>query len=58
MMNGWYSSSAIFFGRPHWCSLQLRADDDHAAGRVVDALAQQVLAEPALLALDHVGQAT
>ncbi len=33
---------------------QRRADDDHAAGRIVDALAQQVLAEAALLALDHV----
>jgi len=30
-------------------------DDDRAAG-VVDALAEQVLAEPALLALDHVGE--
>ena len=36
--------------------LELRADDDDRAGRVVDALAEQVLAEPALLALDHVGQ--
>ena len=35
---------------------QRRADDDHAAGRIVDALAQQVLAEAALLALDHVRQ--
>ena len=35
---------------------QRGADDDHAAGGVIDALAQQVLAEPALLALDHVGQ--
>ena len=56
MMNGWNSSRAIFLGRPHWCSLQFRADDDDRAGRVVDALAEQVLAEPALLALDHVGQ--
>ena len=31
------------------------ADDDRTAG-VVDALAEQVLAEPALLALEHVGQ--
>ena len=36
--------------------LELRADDDDRAARVVDALAQQVLAEPALLALEHVGQ--
>ena len=55
-MNGWNSSSAIFFGRPHWCSLQFGADDDDRAGRVIDALAEQVLAEAALLALDHVGQ--
>ena len=20
MMNGWYNSSAIFFGSPHWCN--------------------------------------
>src|SRR5262245_16075413 len=33
------------------------ADDDDAAARVVDALAQQVLAEAPLLALEHVGQA-
>ena len=36
--------------------LEARADDDHAAGRVIDALAEQVFAEPALLALDHVGE--
>ena len=36
--------------------LELGADDDDRAGRVVDALAEQVLAEAALLALDHVGQ--
>ena len=36
--------------------LQLRADDDDRTARVVDALAQQVLAETAALALDHVGQ--
>ena len=35
---------------------QRRADDDDAPGGIIDALAQQVLAEPALLALDHVGQ--
>ena len=55
-MNGLKSSSAIFLGRPHWCSLQLGADDDDGAARVVDALAEQVLAEAALLALEHVGQ--
>ena len=36
--------------------LQARPGDDHRAARVVDALAEQVLAEPALLALEHVGQ--
>ena len=38
--------------------LERRADDDDRAARVVDALAEQVLAEPALLALQHVGEAT
>ncbi len=33
---------------------QVRPGDDHRAARVVDALAEQVLAEPALLALEHV----
>src|SRR5207247_10044949 len=37
--------------------LELRAHDDDGTPRVVDALAEQVLAEPALLALQHVGQA-
>src|SRR4029078_5520975 len=36
--------------------LQRRADDNDRAARVVDALAEQVLPEPALLALDHVGE--
>ena len=36
--------------------LQLRADDDDRAARVVDALAEQVLAEAALLPLEHVGE--
>ena len=36
---------------------QLRADHDDRAAGVVHALAEQVLAEPALLALEHVGQA-
>ena len=35
---------------------QGRTHDDDRTARVVDALAQQVLAEAALLALDHVGQ--
>ena len=56
MTNGLNSSSAISFGRPHWCRLQRRAGHDDRTARVVDALAEQVLAEPALLALQHVGQ--
>ena len=36
--------------------LELRTDHDHRAAGVVHALAQQVLAEAAALALDHVGQ--
>ena len=36
--------------------LELRAGDDHRTARIVNALAEQVLAEPALLALQHVGQ--
>ena len=37
--------------------LQLGADDDDRSPRIVDALAEQVLAESALLALQHVGEA-
>ncbi|CEG07608.1 hypothetical protein BN961_01006 [Afipia felis] len=36
--------------------LQLGADHDDRTARVVDALAEQVLAEAALLALEHVGE--
>src|SRR4029077_9515315 len=36
--------------------LELRADDDHRAAGVVHALAEQVLAEAALLALKRVRQ--
>ena len=36
--------------------MQLGADDDDRTARVVDALAEEVLAEAALLALEHVGQ--
>ena len=38
--------------------LELGADDDDRTARVVDALAEQVLAEAALLALEHVARAT
>jgi hypothetical protein len=43
-------------GQTALVQLQLRADDDDRTARVVHALAEQVLAEPALLALEHVGQ--
>ena len=36
--------------------LQLRTDDDHRTAGIVDALAEQILAEAALLALQHVGE--
>ncbi len=36
--------------------LQLRADDDNGTAGVVNTLAQQVLTETALLALEHIGQ--
>ena len=42
--------------QPALVQLELRADDDDRTARVVDALAEQVLTEPALLALEHVGQ--
>ena len=58
MTNGLNSSSAITFGRPHWWSFRYGPDDDDRAARVVDALAEQVLAETALLALEHVARAT
>src|SRR4029077_14877383 len=43
-------------GQAALVELELRPNDDDRAARVVDALAEQVLAEPALLALQHVGQ--
>src|SRR6185295_17044405 len=43
-------------GQPALMELELRADDDDRPARVVDTLAEQVLTEPALLALEHVGQ--
>ena len=43
-------------GQTALVQLERRADDDDRTARVVDALAEQVLTEPALLALEHVGQ--
>ena len=42
--------------QPALVQSQRRTGHDHRPARVVDALAEQVLAEPALLALEHVGQ--
>ena len=44
--------------QPALVQLQLRTDDDHRAAGIIDALAEQVLAEAALLALQHVAEAT
>ena len=55
-MNGLNSSSAISLGQTALVQLELGTDDDDRTARVVDALAEQVLTEPALLALEHVGQ--
>ena len=41
-------------GQPALVQLEVRADHDDRAARVVDPLPEQVLAEPALLALEHV----
>ena len=38
--------------------LQFRADDDNASAGVVNTLAEQVLAEAALLALEHIATET
>ncbi len=43
-------------GQPALVQAQLRAGHDDRAARVVDALAEQVLPEAALLALEHVGE--
>ena len=43
-------------GQAALVQLQLGADDDHRTAGVVDALAEQVLAEAALLALERVGE--
>ena len=45
-----------FLGQTALVKLELGTDDDDGATRIVDALAEQVLAEAALLALEHVAQ--
>ena len=46
-----------FLGQTALIHLQLRADDDNRTTGVVNTLAQQVLTEAALLALQHIGKA-
>src|SRR5687767_14436365 len=41
-------------GKTALAELQFRADDDDGTTRVIDALSEQVLAEPSRLALEHV----
>jgi len=55
-MKGLKSSSAIVFGRPHWWSLSSGPTNDDGTAGVVNAFAEKVLAETALLALECVGQ--
>ena len=45
-------------GQAALVQLELRADHDDRTARVVDALAEQVLTEPALLALEQIATAT
>ncbi len=45
-----------FLGQTALIHLQLRADDDNGTAGIVNTLAQQVLTEAALLALQHIGQ--
>ncbi len=35
---------------------EIGTDHDHGAARIIDPLAKQILTEPALLALQHIGQ--
>ncbi len=55
-MNGLNSSERHLLRQAALVQLELRPGDDHRPARIVDALAEQVLAEAALLALEHVGQ--
>ena len=55
-MNGLKSSTRHLLRQAGLVELELRPDDDDRAARVVDALAEQVLAEAALLALEGVGE--
>ena len=56
MTNGLNSSIAISFGRPHWYIFSSGPTTMTRTAGVVDTLAEQVLTETSLLALQHVGQ--
>ena len=43
-------------GKTALVQLQLRTDHDHGTARVIDALAEQVLTEASLLALERIGE--
>ena len=45
-----------FFRQPALMQHQFGPDHDHRAAGIIDALSEQVLAEPALFALQHVGK--
>src|ERR1700691_2092464 len=45
-----------FLPQPALMQLEFRADHDDGTARIVDALAQQILAEAALLAFEHVSE--
>ncbi len=45
-----------FFRQSALMQAQLRTDDDHRTARIINALAEQVLAEAAGLALEHIAQ--
>ncbi|MBT8206746.1 MAG: hypothetical protein KJO18_00615, partial [Acidimicrobiia bacterium] len=45
-----------FLGQAALVQPEVRPDDDHRTARVVDPLAEKILAEPALLPLERVGQ--
>jgi len=55
---GLNSSSAIFLGKPHWCSFQLGADDDDRASGIVHALASRFWRKRGPASLSGVGEAT
>ena len=45
-----------FLGKPALVELEFRPDDDDRTTRVIDALAEKILAEPSAFALEHVAE--